>query len=93
MNLLLETLWPGLAAALALGLAVGALAGLPRGRWTLAGAGALALVLAALAGLAGFGVVAGRSGLRVEIAASILAAYLAGCGIGGLGRRLAGRAS
>lgn len=91
MSLLLP-LWPGLAAALALGLGVGALAGFPRSRATWLAAGLPLLILAALAGLATVGTVPGRAGLRIEIAASVLAAYLAGCGLGALGRRFSGRA-
>ncbi|WP_342149362.1 hypothetical protein [Methylorubrum sp. SB2] len=85
-------LWPGLAAALALGLTVGALAGFPRSRATWLAAGLPLLALAGLIGLAAFGTAPGRAGLRIEIAALVLAGYLAGCGLGALGRMLSGRA-
>lgn len=92
MNVLLP-LWPWLAAAFGLGLAIGALAGLPRTRATRIAAGLPLLALAALVGLAVAGAVPGRSGLRVEVAALLLAGYLAGCTLGALARRLSGRAS
>jgi len=82
-------LWPGLAAALALGLGLGALAGFPRTRATQLGAALPLLALAVIVGLALTDTVPGRAGLRVEIAALVLAAYLVGCGIGALGRTLA----
>ena len=88
MSLLLATLWPGLAGGLLLGMAVGALAGLPSTRWQWRTAGALALTVAALSTLAMTGRVTGRGGLWVESGALILAAYLAGCVAGGIGRRL-----
>ncbi len=91
MSLLLP-LWPGLAAALALGLTVGALAGFPRSRATWLAAGLPLLALAGLIGLAATGTVLGRSGLRIEIAALVLGAYLVGCALGALGRTLSGRA-
>lgn len=93
MSRLVVALWPGLAAALALGLAIGALTGFPRMRATIV-ASALALVALALLGaLAASGTVPGRAGLWVEIAATVLACYLAGCALGALGRRLSGRTS
>lgn len=71
MTTLLAHLWPGLVAALALGLAVGLLAGRP-GRWTLAGhLGLLAGVAAATL------LVPGRAGLWLEGAGLMLALYLA----------------
>ncbi|WP_232631221.1 hypothetical protein [Methylobacterium sp. Leaf118] len=91
MSLTLAILWPGLAVALALGLAVGGLIGLPRSRGSLGAAVALALALAALAGIAVLAALPGRPGLWAEIAALVGAAYGAGCGLGGIGRRLAGR--
>ncbi|KQT49937.1 hypothetical protein ASG52_07565 [Methylobacterium sp. Leaf456] len=86
-------LWPGLAAALALGLGVGALAGFPRTRATQLGASLPLLALAALVGLAATGTVPGRAGLRIEIATLVLAAYLAGCAFSALGRTLVRRQS
>lgn len=83
---LATSLWPELAAALALGLAVGALTGLPRSRAARLGAGLLFLGLAALTGLAAMGTVPGRGGLWLESGALILGAYLAGCALGGFGR-------
>ena len=93
MSLLLAAVWPWLAAGLALGLAVGALAGLPRGRTALGLAAVPLAGLLALAALALLQAAPGRAGLWVETGALLLAAYLAGCGLGGLGRRLAGRSS
>lgn len=83
---LLSGLWPGLAGGLALGLALGRLlpplgAGVPAG---------LGLALLALAGTAAAGLVPGMAGLWLESAALMLAAYLAGCGLGLLSRRLSG---
>lgn len=83
---LATSLWPELTASLALGLAIGALTGLPRSRAARLGAGLLFLGLAALAGLASTGTVPGRGGLWLESGALILGAYLAGCVLGGLGR-------
>lgn len=83
-------LWSGLAAALALGLGVGALAGFPRSRAMWLATGLPLLTLAALVGLAATGTVPGRTGLRIEIAALVLGCYLVGCGLGALGRSLAG---
>ena len=83
---LATSLWPEVTAALALGLAVGALTGLPRSRAARLGAGLLFLGLAALTGLAAMGTVPGRGGLWLESGALILGAYLAGCVLGGLGR-------
>lgn len=88
MNVLLLSLWPGLAAALVLGLAIGALTGVPRARPTLVAATLSLLALGALTGLAMTGTVAGRAGLWIEIAALFLAVYLVGCGTGAVGRTL-----
>ena len=63
MSLLLATLWPGLAGGLLLGMAVGALAGLPSTRWQRRTAAALALTVAALSTLAMTGRVTGWGGL------------------------------
>lgn len=93
MSLLVISLWPALAAALGLGLAVGALAGFPRERRTAVAAMLPTLVLAGLAGLAVLGTAPGRAGLWVETAALLLAAYLVGCLLGALGRTLSGHAS
>ncbi|SFL13994.1 hypothetical protein [Methylorubrum salsuginis] len=84
-------LWPGLAAALALGLTIGALTGFPRSRATWIAAALPLMALAALVGLTAAGTVPGRAGLGVEIAALVLGCYLAGCGFGALGRVLSGR--
>lgn len=84
MILLLAGLWPGLAGALVLGLAVGAIGGPPRGRALPLALGGAALVLA---GLALARVVPGVAGLWLEAAALMLPAYLAGCGLGSLLRR------
>ena len=78
---LLAGLWPGLAGALLLGLAVGALAGRPRGYAVPLGLGA---ALAGLGGLALTGLVPGVGGVWTESAALMLAAYGAGCGLGSL---------
>lgn len=89
MTLLITGLWPGLAAAVLLGLCVGALSGLPRERLAYAAAAMLASVLGVLVVLSLRESVPGEAGLWVESAAAMLAAYLAGCVIGGLGRRIA----
>lgn len=88
MTLLLAFLWPGLAGALALGLVVGWLSGLPRG--VLAPA-VLALAMLALWGAALSGLAPGRAGLWIESAAAMLPVYVAGCLAGVLLRRLLGR--
>lgn len=93
MTVLVSSLWPELAAALALGLAIGAVTGLPRGRIAMMAAGLLLLGLAALTGLAIWQVLPGAAGFRIEAGALVLGAYLAGCGVGGLGRLAARRAS
>lgn len=90
---LVVPLWPGLAASLALGLAIGALAGVPRGRATRIAAGLPLLALGLLLGLAGLDTVPGRAGLWIEIAALVLACYLAGCSLGALARMLSGHTS
>lgn len=91
MMLLASGLWPGLAAALLLGTCVGALTGLPRERFGLAGAALSSGLLAGLAGLALLDTVPGQAGLWVETAALMLGAYLAGCLAGGVGQWVAGR--
>ncbi|MBB2960763.1 hypothetical protein [Methylobacterium sp. R2-1] len=91
MILLVSSLWPALAAALVLGLVVGALTGLPRGGFALAAAGLLLVGLAILAGLSTLRTVPGESGLWIETGALVLGAYLAGCAVGGLGRAVSGR--
>lgn len=82
MTLLLTLLWPALAAALLLGGLVGAFAGLPRDRGTMAAGAIIATIAALLSGLAVIGPVGGRAGLWIEIAAFCLDAYLVGCLIG-----------
>lgn len=89
MTLLVSGLWPGLAAALLLGLCVGALTGLPRERLSYASAAILAGVLGVLGVLIMRESIPGEAGLWVESAAVMLSVYLAGCVIGGLGRRIA----
>ncbi len=82
MSPLLTTLWPGLAGALALGLAVGFLAGWPRSRtvsFVLSGL-TLGLILLATAQA-----VPGLPGFWIEAAAVMLPCYIAGCALGALG--------
>lgn len=86
--LLLAGIWPGLAGAGALGLAVGWLAGWPeRAAVPLAPLG----LAAALGALALAGAVPGLPGLWLESAAALLPPYLAGCGLGALARRRTAR--
>jgi hypothetical protein len=85
---LLSGFWPGLAGAAALGLLVGALAGWPERLAVPLGLFVVAGLLAAAA-IAGF--VPGVPGLWLEGAALMLPAYLAGCALGALGRRLVAR--
>ena len=92
MMLLVHGLWPGLAAAALLGLCVGGITGLPRGRLGLAIVALLGGTLAILAVLAWLGTVPGETGLWIESAALMLAAYLTGCLAGGIGRRFSRRA-
>jgi hypothetical protein len=91
VTLVLSSLWPALAAALVLGLVVGALTGLPRGGLALAAAGFLLTGLAILSGLAATRTVPGAPGLWIEAGALLLGAYLAGCALAGLGRSVSGR--
>lgn len=88
---LVSSLWPALAAALLLGLAVGTLTGLPRSSFTLTAAGLLLVGLAILAALAALRTVPGAPGLWIETGALLLGAYLVGCALGGLGRSVSGR--
>ncbi|MCE4224645.1 hypothetical protein HCU64_12850 [Methylobacterium sp. C25] len=88
MTLLASTLWPGLAGALLLGICIGALMGLPRGRASLISAASLVALLAILGGLAVSQTVPGQAGLWVDTALLMLATYLAGCLAGGAGHRL-----
>ncbi|WP_375466097.1 hypothetical protein [uncultured Methylobacterium sp.] len=81
MILLLSGLWPGLLAALALGLGLGRVVAAPRGV-----AIGLGLAAPALAALAASGVVPGAPGFWLESAALMLAPYVVGCGLGALGR-------
>lgn len=85
MTLLLSSLWPGLAAALLLGLAIGWSCGTPRGRAVPLGLAALSL---SLIGLAAAGAVPGLAGLWTESAALLLLAYTSACALGGAGRSL-----
>ena len=86
MLILMSAAWPGLVAALLIGAGTGLWSGLPAGRGPRLAAAFVALLTAATAATALAGVVPGREGLWVESAALMLAAYLAGCGMGGLGR-------
>ncbi|WP_336485582.1 hypothetical protein [Methylobacterium nigriterrae] len=88
MTLLLSGLWPGLAGALLLGLAVGRLTGMPRAVALGLGLGTAA---ACLAGVAVAGLVPGRAGLWVDSAALMLGVYLGGCLCGATARRLGAR--
>lgn len=90
MTDLLSTTWPSLAAAAALGLAFVAIGGPGRGLF----ASRTWVGLAALAGAAGglvaswSGLVEGRPGLWLDLAAPLIAAYAAGCVAGNGLRRL-----
>lgn len=93
MLLLASVAWPGVLAGLLIGAGTGWWAGLPAGRGSRLAAilvvlVALAAAAAAVAGLMpGSLAVPGRDGFRIEMAAVMLAAYLAGCVIGALPRR------
>ncbi|AYO81459.1 hypothetical protein EBB05_03615 [Methylobacterium brachiatum] len=88
MMLLLAGFWPGLAAAGALGLVVGGLAGWPaRPAVPLALCGLAAL----LAAVALAGIVPGLLGLWLEGASLLLPAYLLGCALGALARHRVAR--
>ncbi|KAB1075164.1 hypothetical protein [Methylobacterium planeticum] len=76
MTALLSALWPGLAGALLLGLAIGGVMGLPDRRVVPLGLLGAALLLA---GLAQSGILSGLIGFSVEAAALILPVYLVGC--------------
>ena len=82
MIALLTLIGPALVLGFLLGTAVGRLAGRPRTRATVAGTLALALAATIVGGVAASGLVPGRSGLWVEVAALLLVAYLAGAGLG-----------
>jgi len=86
VSVLLTSLWPALSVALLLGLVAGGLSGLPRDRIGLAVAICLVIALAILSGLALSERVPGLAGLWVETATLMLATYLAGCALGGIGR-------
>ncbi|MGY2050445.1 hypothetical protein [Methylobacterium sp. JK268] len=86
MDVLIASLWPFCAAALLVGGAVGWFAGRPTGRGARVSALALALLTAAAVGAAASGLVPGRAGLWVEIAALLLVPYAAGCALGALPR-------
>ncbi|WP_288588487.1 hypothetical protein [uncultured Methylobacterium sp.] len=92
MLLLASIAWPGLLAALLIGLGTGFWVGPPAGRLPRLSALLVALLALACLATALAGLVPGREGFWVESAAAMLTAYLAGCGLGGLGRR-AGRTS
>lgn len=88
MTLLVGSLWPGLAGAALLGLAVGWLAGWPTRPLVPLG---LCAVTAVLAAVAVAGLAPGLPGLWLESAGSMLPTYLAGCGLGAFARRLTAR--
>jgi hypothetical protein len=83
VTILLAALWPALLTASFLGGCAGYWAGLPAGRLARAGAALLVGLTLATGAVALAGLVPGRPGLWVETAALLLAAYLAGCLVGG----------
>ncbi|MCJ2082012.1 hypothetical protein [Methylobacterium sp. J-090] len=87
MIALLTLIGPALVLGFLLGTVVGRRAGLPRTRMSVAGALALVLVAAVAGGLSVAGLVPGRPGLWVEVGALLLAAYLAGTGLGAVSVR------
>lgn len=83
-------LWPWIAGAFGLGLAVGAATcsvAAPGRFGRIAAALACAAILA-LTAVAGFGLVPGRAGLWIELGLVFVATYGAGCAIGCLVRRV-----
>lgn len=86
MSLLLTALWPALAAGFCVGAATGFLTGLPVSRQAGAIAGTLVLIAVGLGAVAVIGLAPERNGFWVESAALVLAAYLAGCLLGGFGQ-------
>jgi hypothetical protein len=87
---IVERIWPALAASAALGFGIGLITNASR---PIARSGGLATWLAgisilAAAGLAGAQVVPGRPGLVLEIGALVVLAYLPGCMLGCLARRI-----
>lgn len=100
MAYLVSTLWPWVVAAIVLGVVVGALTGRPPrpGETARAGIAAdllawtLAAVLAAGTAAAILHWLRGRHGLWLDMALTMTAAYVLGCGIGALARRLGGGA-
>jgi hypothetical protein len=90
---LLLSLWPALAVAFGLGIACGRMTGFPRSRTAFIAAALPILALTFVAGLAWVETVPGRAGLYLEIAALLLAGYVAGCLLGALVARLSGRGS
>ncbi|WP_157085568.1 hypothetical protein [Methylobacterium sp. Leaf99] len=82
MIALLTLIGPALVLGFLLGAVVGRLAGWPRTRASVAGTFVLMLAAALAGGLSVAGLVPGRPGLWVEVGALILAAYLAGAGLG-----------
>lgn len=96
MAYLVSTLWPWVVAAIVLGVVVGAATGRPPRQGETARAGlaadllawALAAVLAAGMAAAALQWFRGRHGLWLDMALAMTVAYLLGCGIGALLRRL-----
>lgn len=87
-RVLLESLWPAVALAAALGLPFGA-AGRRReimGFWGRVGVLLAVAALVGALGVAASGRVSGRAGLRLELGLAVMLAYLAGCALGALGR-------
>jgi hypothetical protein len=85
--LLLAAIWPGLTGAVALGWAVGFLAGWPESRAVPLGLSGLALMLMLIA-LAQ--AIPGLPGFWLEAMALMLPLYLAGCALGAFGNRTSG---
>ncbi|MBN8942317.1 MAG: hypothetical protein J0H01_22615 [Rhizobiales bacterium] len=98
MAYLVSSLWPWVAAAIVLGVLVGAVTGRPPAAGEARKTGlAASLLVWALAAVLVVGIAAavshwlrGRHGLWLDIALVLTIAYLAGCGAGSLLRRLAG---
>lgn len=82
MIALLTLIGPALVLGFLLGAVLGRLAGWPRTRLTVAGTLALVLAAALAGGLSVAGLVPGRPGLWVDVAALLLGAYLAGAALG-----------
>ncbi|QCI62777.1 hypothetical protein [Phreatobacter stygius] len=96
MAYLVTTLWPWVVAAILLGMVVGAATGRPRQPGETRRSGlALDLLVWAIAALLAVGVAAailhwlrGRHGLWLDMALAMTGAYVLGCGIGAVLRRL-----